>query len=85
MSARHGATLVYPTTLTSSNEVLFDTFDLYEKAVEANVEGAAFGGLHLEGPYFNPKLSGAQAPRYLRNPQPEDYMEILSRSNNIAR
>jgi N-acetylglucosamine-6-phosphate deacetylase len=81
MSARHGATLVYPTTLTSSNEVLFDTFDLYEKAVEANTEGAAFGGLHLEGPYFNPKQAGAQDPRYLRNPQPEDYMEILSRSN----
>lgn len=85
MSARHGATLVYPTTLTSSNEVLFDTFDLYEKAVDANTEGAAFGGLHLEGPYFNPKQAGAQDPRYLRNPQPEDYMEILSRSNNIAR
>lgn len=85
MSARHGATLVYPTTLTSSNEILFDTFDLYEKAVEANTEGAAFGGLHLEGPYFNPKQAGAQDPRYLRNPQPEDYLEILSRSNNIAR
>lgn len=85
MSARHGATLVYPTTLTSSNEVLFDTFDLYEKAVDANTEGAAFGGLHLEGPYFNPKQAGAQDPRYLRNPHPEDYMEILSRSNNIAR
>ena len=85
MSARHGATLVYPTTLTSSNEVLFDTFDLYEQAVAANTEGAAFGGLHLEGPYFNPKQAGAQDPRYLRNPQPEDYLEILSRSNNIAR
>lgn len=85
MSASHGATLVYPTTLTSSNEVLFDTFDLYEQAVVANTEGAAFGGLHLEGPYFNPKQAGAQDPRYLRNPQPEDYLEILSRSNNIAR
>ena len=85
MSAMHGATLVYPTTLTSSNQVLFDTFDLYDKAVEANVDGAAFGGMHLEGPYFNPKQAGAQDPRYLRNPQPEDYLEILSRSNNIAR
>lgn len=85
MSASHGATLVYPTTLTSSNEVLFDTFDLYEEAVAANTEGAAFGGLHLEGPYFNPVQAGAQDPRYLRNPQPEDYMAILSRSKNIAR
>lgn len=85
MQASHGATLVYPTTLTSSNEVLFETFETYEKALEANTEGAAFGGLHLEGPYFNPKQAGAQDPRYLRNPQPEDYLDILSRSNHIAR
>lgn len=85
MQASHGATLVYPTTLTSSNEVLFETFETYEKALEANTDGAAFGGLHLEGPYFNPKQAGAQDPRYLRNPQPEDYLDILSRSNYIAR
>lgn len=85
MHAVHGATLVYPTTLTSSNEVLFDTFVTYEQAVEQNTEGAAFGGLHLEGPYFNPLQAGAQDPRYLRNPDPADYLEILSRSNNIAR
>ena len=63
MQAAHGATLVYPTTLTSSNEVLFDSFETYEKALEANTEGAAFGGLHLEGPYFNPLQAGAQEPR----------------------
>ncbi len=85
MHAAHGATLVYPTTLTSSNEVLFETFETYEKALEQNTEGAAFGGLHLEGPYFNPACAGAQDPRYLRNPDPKDYLEILSRSNHIAR
>ena len=85
MHAAHGATLVYPTTLTSSNEVLFDTFVNYEKALELNTEGSAFGGLHLEGPYFNPARAGAQDPRYLRNPDPKDYLEILSRSNHIAR
>lgn len=85
MHAAHGATLVYPTTLTSSNEVLFETFENYEKALEQNTEGAAFGGLHLEGPYFNPLQAGAQDPRYLRNPDPKDYLEILSRSNHIAR
>ena len=31
------------------------------------------------------KQAGAQDPRYLRNPQPEDYLEIISRSKNIAR
>lgn len=85
MSAKHGATLVYPTTLTSSDEILFESFETYEKALKANTDGAAFGGLHLEGPYFNPKQAGAQDPRYLRNPQPENYLEILSRTDKIAR
>ena len=85
MQARHGATLVYPTTLTSSNEVLFESFDTYRKAVDANVDGAAFGGLHLEGPYFAPEQAGAQDPRYLRNPEPEDYNEILRRGEGLLK
>jgi len=68
MQAVHGATLVYPTTQTSTNEVLFESFETYRKAVEANTEGARFGGMHLEGPYFNPAQAGAQDPRYLRCP-----------------
>ena len=47
--------------------------------------GAAFGGLHLEGPYFAYAFRGAQDPRYLRNPSPEEYMEILDRSQDIVR
>lgn len=85
MQARHGATLVYPTTLTSSNEVLFESFETYRKAVEANVDGAAFGGMHLEGPYFAPEQAGAQDPRYLRNPEPEDYLEILRRGEGLVK
>ena len=43
MHARHGTTLLYPTTLTSSDEELFRTFGIYEEAVKANVSGSAFG------------------------------------------
>ena len=67
--ARHGTTLLYPTTLTSTNELLYETFDLYREACRANARGAAFGGLHLEGPYFAPGQKGAQDPRYLRDPR----------------
>ena len=52
MHASHGTTLLFPTTLTSTNELLYKTFDIYGKASRANVDGAAFGGMHLEGPYF---------------------------------
>jgi N-acetylglucosamine-6-phosphate deacetylase len=85
MHAIHGTTLLYPTTLTSTNEALYGSFDTYLKAEEQNVDGAKFGGMHLEGPYFSPTFAGAQDPRYLRNPQPEEYMEILDRCPKLAR
>ena len=85
MHARHGTTLLYPTTLTSTNESLFETFETYRRAAAANTDGAAFGGLHLEGPYFAYEQRGAQDPRYLRNPDPEEYLQILARTNDIAR
>ena len=85
MHASHGTTLLYPTTLTSSNELLYETFETYQDAVRNNKDGAQFGGLHLEGPYFSPFQSGAQDKCYLRNPQPEEYMEILNRTDDIAR
>ncbi len=81
---RHGTTLLYPTTLASDNQELLCFFDVYDK-VKHQQQGAAFGGLHLEGPYFAYAFRGAQDPRYLRNPSPEEYMEILERSNDIVR
>lgn len=85
MHAVHGTTLLYPTTLTSTNEALFASFETYRKAEEMNTDGARFGGMHLEGPYFSPMYAGAQDPRYLRNPRPEEYLEILDRSPALAR
>lgn len=85
MHALHGTTLLYPTTLTSTNEILFESFETYRKAVRENKDGSRFGGMHLEGPYFSPKFAGAQDPRYLRNPKPEEYNEILDRCPDLAR
>ena len=85
MHAIHGTTLLYPTTLTSTNDALYGSFDTYLKAEEQNTDGAKFGGMHLEGPYFSPMFAGAQDPRYLRNPRPEEYMEILDRCPKLAR
>lgn len=81
---QHGTTLLYPTTLASDNDELFRFLDIYDR-VKTQCEGAAFGGLHLEGPYFAYAFRGAQDPRYLRNPAPEEYMQLLERSNDIKR
>jgi N-acetylglucosamine-6-phosphate deacetylase len=82
--AKHGTTLLYPTTLTSDNDELFRFLEIYEQ-VKGQREGAAFGGLHLEGPYFSPLFKGAQDAKYLRYPDPHEYMEILNRSDDIVR
>ncbi len=83
--ARYGTTALMPTTLTAEKEELFQTLELYEQAHHHNTAGAQFLGIHLEGPYFAISQKGAQDPRYIRNPDPAEYTEILSRSNNIKR
>jgi len=83
--AQHGTTALLPTTLTSTTEELMKTFDTYREAVKQNKKGAQFLGLHLEGPYFAYNQRGAQDPKYLRNPEPEEYNKILAASDDIVR
>lgn len=82
--AEHGTTLLYPTTLASDNAELMTFLEVYNTA-KPIVEGARFGGIHLEGPYFSYKFRGAQDPKHLRNPSPEEYMEILDGGFDIKR
>lgn len=83
--AVHGTTSMVPTTLTCSDEELLNAFRVYGGAKKRNVDGAEFLGLHLEGPYFSPRQSGAQDPKYLQLPTRESYMKILGSSDDIIR
>ena len=83
--ARHGTTAMLPTTLTSEKEGLLQTLKVYEQANKKNVKGSQFIGMHLEGPYFAINQRGAQDPRYIRDPDPKEYKEIMERSSSIKR
>jgi N-acetylglucosamine-6-phosphate deacetylase len=48
-------------------------------------EGSPVLGLHLEGPYFNPKKAGAQMPEYITPPIPSDYEPIISGTHALKR
>ena len=85
MHAKHGTTALVPTTLTATFEEFLKTFAVYKEAASENHRGAAFIGLHLEGPYFSYNQRGAQDPKYLRNPDPEEYLKILDASDDIVR
>lgn len=85
MHARHGTTAIVPTTLASTFEELEGTFKVYESAKSGNGKGAQMIGLHLEGPYFSMEQRGAQDPRYIRNPKPEEYNRVMELSKDIIR
>lgn len=82
--ARHGTTLLFPTTLAADNAEMFRFLEIYDRVKDAT-GGAAFGGLHLEGPYFAHAFRGAQDPKYLRNPSPGEYLPILEAGRDIRR
>ena len=52
--------------------------------IEPTTQGATFLGMHLEGPYFALSQRGAQDPRYIRNPDPQEYEEILAYSRPLS-
>jgi len=83
--AQYGTTAMLPTTLTSTKEEILKILAVYDDANRNNINGAQFLGMHLEGPYFSMNQRGAQDPRYIRNPDPDEYKEILSRSSSIKR
>lgn len=83
--AKYGTTALMPTTLSCEKEDLLATLDIYEQALAVSHLGADFVGIHIEGPYFAMSQKGAQDPRYIRNPDPAEYQEVLAASKHIKR
>jgi len=83
--AKYGTTSMLPTSLTSTKEEILRILGVYEVANRNNKNGAQFLGMHLEGPYIAMSQKGAQDPRYIRDPSPEEYEEILTQFSCIKR
>jgi len=85
LHVKHGTTAMLPTTLSCEKSDLLETIRIYEVANKLNRKGSQFMGIHIEGPYFAMNQRGAQDPRYIRDPDPAEYREILSTSKSIKR
>ena len=81
----HGTTSIVPTTITSTKESLLSFVKLFNQVDLQREDMPNILGLHLEGPYFAYEQRGAQDPKYLRNPSPEEYEEVLRRTDRILR
>jgi N-acetylglucosamine-6-phosphate deacetylase len=76
---------MYPTTLTGPTSEIVKTLETFDKAVPLNISGAQMMGMHLEGPYFAMNQRGAQDPKWIRDPDPEEYGFIVSHFKSIRR
>ncbi len=85
MHAKHGTTTLLPTATTGSHDIMKAMFAYFKEAKEKNTRGATLYGMHLEGPYFSYEQRGAQDPRFIKNPDPKEYLEFLSMSDDIVR
>ncbi|MDD7413728.1 MAG: N-acetylglucosamine-6-phosphate deacetylase [bacterium] len=85
LHARFGTTTLVPTATSGTAEEMSGMEAAFEQALSKNERGADMPGLHLEGPYFSMAQRGAQDPKYVRNPDPAEYLPILARSRHILR
>ena len=81
----HGTTSIVPTTLTSTMEELFETLDTFKEVKNKLTKGPNILGLHLEGPYFSMEQKGAQDPRYIKDPELEEYQKVLDYTDELIR
>lgn len=80
----HGTTSMLATTLTCSDDELFNIFNVFER-IKKSGEVNCLYGLHLEGPYFSPMQKGAQDERYIRTPEKEHYTKILEKGGKYIK
>ncbi len=73
---KEGVTTLLPTTLTLPEETLAASLKTAAEYVNTGVKGCKIPGVHLEGPFINPKCLGAQNPDYVRKPDIEEVKRL---------
>lgn len=80
---QYGTTAIFPTLSSSTVEMIEKAMATCDKLMQE--PDSPIMGLHLEGPYFNPKQAGAQIPEWIKAPVPEEYNHLLKQSKCLKR
>ena len=80
---RHGATSIFPTLSSSPFSEIRKAVSICEKLMKE--KDSPVLGLHVEGPYLNPKIAGGQFAGKVKNPDKEEYTSLLDETNCIKR
>ncbi len=83
--AKHGTTAMCPTATSGPFDEMMEMFRAYRAVKASDSMGSDFIGMHMEGPYFALSQKGAQDPRFVRDPDPEEYERLLAATDDIVR
>ncbi|MBN3526983.1 N-acetylglucosamine-6-phosphate deacetylase [Paenibacillus apiarius] len=82
--AATGSTSFLATSVSSAIEDLLNMIRSVKRVV-GQEEGAKIAGIHLEGPYLNPKRKGMQNEQYLRHPDIGEMKEIFREAGSLIK
>ena len=78
---RYGATTIFPTISSSPFTTIRQCAEVCERLMTE--PGSPILGLHLEGPYLNPKMAGAMFSDVVKNPDPEEYRSLIEETKCV--
>lgn len=82
--ASTGCTSFLATSVSSTIEDLMGMIRSVKRIIGHEV-GAKIAGLHLEGPYLNPKRKGMQNEKFLRHPDMEEMKAIFAEAGDLIK
>lgn len=84
---KHGVTGFLASTVAAPHEVLVKACNQIATAAQASGtgRGARILGVHLEGPYLNPRMRGAMDPSYFKPPSVSELSEFQKASLGLLR
>ena len=80
---KHGATSFFPTLSSSPFSKLHQAAEICEKLMDE--PGSPVLGLHIEGPYLNPKMAGSQFADQVKEIVEEEYKSLVESTHCIRR
>lgn len=83
--AQHGTTAFLPTTHTESYTKTKEALEQLAQSAKSELNGAEIVGIHLEGPFINPKRAGGQMKSFIRLPDIVELQEYIAASEELVR
>lgn len=79
--AKHGTRVIFPTVSATDYATMVKALEAAEQAKDAC--DCILGGVHLEGPYLSPAMTGGQAGEYVKKPLWEEYTALTERFGGV--